>query len=1160
MTANSIALLLTLAMFHRGTGFPCLNGATYDAIYDRCECTPNYFGYRCETAFASYDPCQRQSELPVIEDLEGKHRPGAGRNSTSSSSMRQPASELFSTITPQWYRVQSPWGNRMVEGCSSGVKDSDCGGRAAYVLHDVVVEKKSKSRSLSRARAYRVWSQLKSCRLVDETFYPVRILKCAQSVTLYFLLPLPKTHSYCIGDEADPSENVLVPKKPILQLHNDYGDERFTCGVYGSQYKSRYTIRFVLTGRDGNQKSITPCTTKEYVIPSNCVGNCTFKCPWYEIAKPGENIYGSNIVCTVKPENLNVPEVSSNIHSFTFSINFTHGEHTIRPGKPVELCISTRNIPTTQKITFSVSVARKIRYRKDRTDIAVLSNDKNSNESVCEFASSNSRSRLQQKVCMKLVLYNQDNEGKFVFGLKKTEQLSEARINISYKSSADGIFTRNSNPNVPSLLAFERFESLHLKVDLRTLASGPQNYLHIFSDPFVKPVGGIYKENSTYVLRAKRGENDVYVAMRNKVLPYEVQVLITRPQSVVQDGPDESVVTRVAVRYNYITIIISGNANENNGELTYRVHCKALNDSKTLHEDTIRADSLCDVRRNGIKIDSTLDVVRIHFEFYGTIIYAWKFRAHLEAKSSCAHRFIMSWREMRNKACKGGVHPVGDRKEFALDVTVIPSMYDIPGNVDGLMYATSQSEAVKYIVKRPSENLFSTKYTHVARKAKSQDLIDQPFEIMKICHCENVEKQSAKSGCLVDVTKIKRTKREIPITARVEEKNHIPTAADPQVMNETFSSVKNKISSKEAQQFCSDFLSVQMVLRNYSLSLCSGHSDHQIGANYAAQFEFLCVRYALTLNTYQFAETLLNSMLDVCRKDIGYNASEVRSDSRVLKDLERDICPNDCSKNGLCVAGACECRHGFTGRGCENRTEQLEAIPTTISMPNQHFVCASENCSSALLLVSPMLKSTKADCLIRRIVPSAEEKPAKQSWKVAAVFATGSVMVCNLTDIHSWLKIENRLYAAIEISLESKTWKSNNSVNRLMVQSECSVRLAGCRSMQLAHRHVGLTCAQQPDDASVVPTDNKCHSDVSKTKNYKLKFLDVALIMTATVASISAILGRLLITRGSCEGHVKQLGKKLALFARKRVAASRQGRKDLHRQRRGKEPAEETLI
>lgn len=1015
------------------TGFPCQNGGTYDAVYDRCECSPDYFGYSCETSFNSAKLCEESEKLPVIADPEGLHRPGAAATSKGTQ-------VDFSSIDAGWYSIASPWGNQLIEGCHSGVMDSDCGGKAAYVLHDIVAEQHS-TRPLFKARAYRVWRERKSCRLEHETVYPVRILKCSESLKLYYLPALPRTHSYCIGGERYKSDELLAqiyfPKKPVLELKYAGTDGLFNCLVYGPKknvsINNSFSIRFNLTTKDGKVRTVGACNKSGQYISPSCKGNCSFVCPWSEIANPKSNIYGATLTCHVQAEKASVPISSSNPHSFQFRYTFTNASGTIKPGKPVELCISSWSIPTSEQVTFSFTVARRITsYRKDKIKIAIMSNDENKTTDSCETEIFSSPRRTEHRICVPFVLYNEDHEGRHVFGLNTTEQLSVARINISYKSSADGLYTYTSTVEP----RFQQIESIEMKVDLRTFVSGPRSYLHIFSDPYVKPVGCIYGVNSTYELKANRGENASYVAMRHKILPYEVQILITRPQSAEQNHADATVVTRVAVRYHNHIITVYGMKNEANSSLRYEVTCKGSEPS-----------SECNMRRHGLKIESTTDVIRIDFEFYGTIIYVWKFRTHLDTGSSCAHSFIMSKREMKRTACEGSLNLLGN--EFVLDLTIIPSMYDYEGNVEGLMYTSSAIDAEKFRIRNSSEDLLSKQYTFKAMD-KTSSLIRQPYEILKICNCGVREVGSRSNGCLVDVMEPTRTRRDttdlLDAEASAAQVGHNEKVTS-EPSNGKNGSIKKRISAVEAQHFCAEFLAVEMLQRNYSISICTGHSQHPLGVDYATQFEYLCVRYTLTLGTFEFAETLLNSMLDACRRDVGYNATEVRSQSRVLTELMDDICPKNCSNNGYCSSGACVCHSGYSGRGCESLTMALEDAPTRISTSNQNFVCASENCSSSLLLVSPMLKSTEADCIIE--TDSMDEDTQSNlvgAWSIPADFAAGTVMVCNLSKVHVWLRDENLLYAFVRISLVAAKWNSSNSVRRLLVQSQCAGRPTRCYS------------------------------------------------------------------------------------------------------------------
>ncbi|PAA82942.1 hypothetical protein BOX15_Mlig028817g1 [Macrostomum lignano] len=1023
----------------------CQNGASHDVVYDRCHCSPHYHGAACQFKFDSKnDPCK--SEQTVLTDVWAAHRPG-NRELCSSSTGNSCLD--FSSLTPGWYRLLSKAGNHLTEGCGPNPQ-LDCGSSAPFVVHELVRED-TNSRSLFSGKAYRLHNFSKdTCYLSgnnQQTYFPIRKLICSPDLTLYFLYPLASGQHYCIGEELDeppsmpfkprrassPSGFAPNARKPTLEL--DYFSDvqrKFICTVFGFSFKQTgtdYVIKFLLTDKFGKSRNIDKCTQ----LGRSFRGKANYDCPSHYIMESGTNIYGSTLVCQVSLKSSSVEFLTSNIHSFTFKFKFSSSDSSnvknvglLRPNDTLRLCIDLKNVPIVRDlIKFYVSVGRQRTIPSDGVDVSVVhwtrkgeAVDSKAANRGCEFPYF--KRGKSGELCVDLMLQNRDPEGRVVFGLSSTEQLSLVKINISYSSSSPGISTYNRHKKKAQL---ELLETLELKIDLTTLPNKSNNYLHIFSDPFVKPANGSYNESSVYELTVLPGEAAVFDALLHKILPYQVQILIQRPNSTHR-VIDSTVTKRVAVRYGSYIIRVHSSAETD--KLQYEIKKKMPGSNI---ETTISEDDLI-----GVTIEPRSDVVRIKFDYYGTIIYVWRFRTRF---SNCTHGFVMSQRELQSLNCSGRVHKVGG--EFVLDLMVVPGFFDTEGNIAGLMYSSSAGQAG--INAGSSGSLFSSSYA--MPEIKSHDSLFMPTEVLKLCSC-NAE-ANADENCIASVRKVTRNKRFAPRSLEREaevnlsnEKRGLSLSTQSPAAEE-FDRSKKLISTAEAERSCREFVRIRSTEKRFSIEFCSS------AVNAMAQFEFVCVRYAKTLQTFLFMESLFNSMLGMCQEGLMYNVTEIRVDNGAAASrLQEELCPNRCSGRGVCLSGSCVCTSGFFGADCAYEASNLSAISIVISAPQQGPLCSSNDCLDVLIETEPLLKFSRvAQCRISEINRNRSEGSGRE-WLIEADHITGNLIRCNLSVIHAWLENSGTIFIETEISVQADSWNSSNRVQWLLHQSSCSEKPVKC--------------------------------------------------------------------------------------------------------------------
>ena len=81
--------------------------------------------------------------------------------------------------------------------------------------------------------------------------------------------------------------------------------------------------------------------------------------------------------------------------------------------------------------------------------------------------------------------------------------------------------------------------------------------------------------------------------------------------------------------------------------------------------------------------------------------------------------------------------------------------------------------------------------------------------------------------------------------------------------------------------------------------------------------------------------------------------------------LVDNLCPNDCSCNGKCVKGSCECNTDFVGRDCSLSPK----IPPEIEEIRGDILCDKRKnhppCDSARILGEKFIESDKLTCHVQ---------------------------------------------------------------------------------------------------------------------------------------------------------------------------------------------------
>ncbi|PAA81966.1 hypothetical protein BOX15_Mlig008132g1 [Macrostomum lignano] len=1029
---SSLLLLAALICWPptRGSLF-CENGGTFDDVNYECICTPNYYGSLCETSFAESDPCANWRSVEKLQDQRAVHRLG---NAEPCELLPDQPCVDFSAISIGWYRLDSPAGGQLISRVPTG--NVDCGSHMPYfLLNRTIVQEDNANRMLFRARAHRYRPGFSGGFLPDDTSYPVRILKCYSALTLYYLQPLPSSLShYCIGDKQpcdlgltsvegtgfEPCigsdclpqliENSIAPQLRLdyhRLLVNDRYRASFSCNVYSAfQVNSSqangvlHQIEYELTFRNGTSMTVSRCRWQDVRIGAG--ENRTFECRSEFVLTSQINVYGGSLACRVRAKcdsagaQYDSMPLVSNIHGFYFRHWFQGGSNVIKPDMPSTLCIDSKLIPALEEVTFFISVGRQQIMLTDRIDVSVIRRDGNESLS-CGFKMINNRYK-EKRICQDMVLYNHDPDQRVPLGLTQGQQISVIHVNITFSSNANGLFTRFRNGT-----AFrQKIQSIELKVNLASLQTNVKTYLHVYTDPRVKPANVAYGRGDFPI------HHGHYTLLYHKMLPYEIQMNV--------DGKNWYA-TEIAIRYFYYIIRIYGSSSSGTIQNPVIKYLPPKGEQKrTL---PIKPDGL----PFGVTVENVGAAMKVQFDLYGTILYVWAFSM---GRSAC-NSFVMNSESMRkfetDSACKGYVVKIGDR--IALDLMIVPGFYDTQNLVDGLIFGTRRKP-----IADSSKSLFHSFYEMPKIREFSRM---QPTEILGICTCNDA--QMTRSNCFVSLENTRRDRREAAQTvlkSQIEPIRQIQT---------------REISQQEADEFCNTFVQLQLS-KSVSTEICAQAKDPTGQADYISQFKVICAQYATVLGTFDSTQPLFNSMLGMCYTEMTYNATAVLGNSSKIEALVEDLCPANCSGRGQCLSGECTCVHGFWGPSCEFEIARRDEMPIEVELLQRNIFCASDRCTAVYLRVKPLLKSTDSVCDIH--------VNSSLNYSAPSAYISGDIVKCELQDMHDSLVEDVRMYMLLNISLTAPDWESSNSVPLLLHQAQCDGRPVTCSSELLTCQAEGL--------------------------------------------------------------------------------------------------------
>ncbi|XP_035829885.1 uncharacterized protein LOC106014199 isoform X2 [Aplysia californica] len=125
-----------------------------------------------------------------------------------------------------------------------------------------------------------------------------------------------------------------------------------------------------------------------------------------------------------------------------------------------------------------------------------------------------------------------------------------------------------------------------------------------------------------------------------------------------------------------------------------------------------------------------------------------------------------------------------------------------------------------------------------------------------------------------------------------------------------------------------------------------------------------CVRDIRRTDSLQWGVASLQSLQASCRNQISSNSSlwedSDPSDALVapsLSTINDNLCPNDCSNNGVCNQGVCQCSNGYSGSNCALPPNVIPSVQST----QTNILCArntADNCNRATVFGANFLEGS----------------------------------------------------------------------------------------------------------------------------------------------------------------------------------------------------------
>uniref|UniRef100_A0A0L8G0B6 VWFD domain-containing protein n=1 Tax=Octopus bimaculoides TaxID=37653 RepID=A0A0L8G0B6_OCTBM len=190
------------------------------------------------------------------------------------------------------------------------------------------------------------------------------------------------------------------------------------------------------------------------------------------------------------------------------------------------------------------------------------------------------------------------------------------------------------------------------------------------------------------------------------------------------------------------------------------------------------------------------------------------------------------------------------------------------------------------------------------------------------------------------------------------------------------------ITSKKSGKVCKD-----IVKEHFATSLESCIED--IGLT----DDILWVNAALS-DIKQICETEITTNPDLWVKD---NATNILKPPQDIEDI---LCPNECSNQGNCSAGFCNCFEGYLGADCSiNATTPPVLEEITLGM-----LCDTRirNCSKVAIIGSNFVNTAKLTCHITEIKFVNGKMTKGSSSSVPAIFVSSNLLICSFQSIQSW--------------------------------------------------------------------------------------------------------------------------------------------------------------
>ena len=224
-----------------------------------------------------------------------------------------------------------------------------------------------------------------------------------------------------------------------------------------------------------------------------------------------------------------------------------------------------------------------------------------------------------------------------------------------------------------------------------------------------------------------------------------------------------------------------------------------------------------------------------------------------------------------------------------------------------------------------------------------------------------------------------------------------------------------------AQDFCRSRINVSTSFSEWS-HILQGQMDVYI--------DFCAKDYMMTGDA-SWVEVAIENIKQQCLVILEYNIDFwIPDDTGVpyLPPVVNNICPNDCSGQGVCVETVCICFAGYLGRDCSLDSTTPPTLTKLKYGPVCDVVTRNDSCRALTVYGNNFINSANLTCHMTRLTQKADGtfEETQDVFEANGTFITSQEVRCTLPDLDSY---------NIRISNDKQT--PSNDLMRVLYNSRC---------------------------------------------------------------------------------------------------------------------------